>query len=329
MARLFVALLLLVPTVASAQSLDLALAGHGVSLGNSPRFTGLRLNVSDRGVQRIDGLNLTLWNPKDNPDAVYNGVTLGLVGIKARHLHGLAVGGIGVNARERISGIAAGTLGVAAQDLDGLAAGLFLVDVRRRVRGIAIAGFWTGEADRFEGLALSAGGATADDLRGIGIGGLFTVGTKRLDGVALAGGTVFSERLRGLAVGGIGVGGLDVDGVAASFGGIGGARLDGIFLAGLGTGASERLRGIAVGGVLVFARETQGITVGALNGLYVDRIDLEDFLHFNLANRRATGLSIGLVNYTAELKGVQIGLLNYAKNNPRWLRLLPLVNLHL
>jgi len=48
-----------------------------------------------------------------------------------------------------------------------------------------------------------------------------------------------------------------------------------------------------------------------------------------LANRETVGLSIGLVNYTAELRGVQIGLLNYARNNPRWLRLLPFLNLHL
>ena len=44
---------------------------------------------------------------------------------------------------------------------------------------------------------------------------------------------------------------------------------------------------------------------------------------------RVDGLTIALFNYAAELHGVQIGLLNYAGNNPRGLRWLPLANAHL
>jgi hypothetical protein len=132
-----------------------------------------------------------------------------------------------------------------------------------------------------------------------------------------------------VAIGGLGAGGEDVKGLALALGGIAGERLDGIMVAGLGVGATERIRGIALGTLLAFAPEVTGVMAGALNGLYIDRIDLEDFLHFELANKRFTGLSIGLVNYTARLRGVQLGLFNYAGNNPRWLRLLPFVNVHL
>lgn len=41
------------------------------------------------------------------------------------------------------------------------------------------------------------------------------------------------------------------------------------------------------------------------------------------------GRGLGLVNTTAQLRGVQLGLVNYAGNNRSGLRLLPLVNLHL
>jgi len=41
------------------------------------------------------------------------------------------------------------------------------------------------------------------------------------------------------------------------------------------------------------------------------------------------GLTIGLLNTTPELHGVQLGLLNHAGNNPPLLRWLPVVNLHL
>jgi hypothetical protein len=38
------------------------------------------------------------------------------------------------------------------------------------------------------------------------------------------------------------------------------------------------------------------------------------------------GLSLGLLNFAWELNGVQIGLINYAGNNPKGLRLLPFFN---
>ena len=190
---------------ASAQSLDIGLAGHGLSVGDSRRFTGIRINAVDRGVEQVRGLNLSLWNPGENPDARYGGIALGLIGTKAMRIDGIALSGIGVNAAEELRGVGAGILGV---------------------------------------------------------------------------------------------------------------------------GASKRIRGVAIGGLLAFAPEVQGIAAGRLNGLYIDRIDLEDSLHFKLANQRFTGLSIGLVNYTAQLRGVRLGLLTYAGNNPRWARLLPLVGVH-
>ena len=49
--KTLILLILALVTVAGAgaQSLDLAVAGHGVSIGNSPRFTGLRINAVDPG----------------------------------------------------------------------------------------------------------------------------------------------------------------------------------------------------------------------------------------------------------------------------------------
>ena len=41
-----------------------------------------------------------------------------------------------------------------------------------------------------------------------------------------------------------------------------------------------------------------------------------------------TGLSIGVFNQADDLLGVQLGVLNWAGNNPTWARLLPIVNAH-
>jgi hypothetical protein len=40
------------------------------------------------------------------------------------------------------------------------------------------------------------------------------------------------------------------------------------------------------------------------------------------------GLAIGIVNYAEELHGVQIGLINIARNNSSGTRVLPIVNVH-
>jgi hypothetical protein len=271
-------------------------------------------------------------------------VAVAVIGTKSRTINGIALSGIGVNAHDHMRGIAAGALGVGAGNLTGIAAGLVTLDIRQRVQGVTVAGLWTSECERLDGVTVSAGGAFARNVRGATVGGVLALAGDGLSGIGLSAGGVFGPRQRGISVGGVAVGGRDLEGVfaaglivgandlagiACSPGVIGGERLDGLMLGGLGLGAVDRIRGIAAGSLLVFAPDVTGLAVGALNGVYVDRIDLEDFLHFNLANQRFTGLSIGLVNYTAELNGVQLGLFNYAGNNPRGLRLLPLVNLHL
>jgi hypothetical protein len=328
---------------ARAQSLDLTLGEYGLSFGNSKRTTGIRINVVDRDVERVRGLNLTLWTPGPNPEAEYSGLALALIGTKAREINGVALSGIGINASERVRGLGAGILGVATSDITGIALGAITVNVSDRLRGLSIGGLWTTPTTNADGIVISLGGAVAKELRGaavgllamaegeltglaLGIGGFYAA---ELHGIGLAGIGGGGQRLRGIFVGGVGLGAGDLDGIAASLGGIGGNTVDGLAVSGLGIGAGQRIRGVALTGLVNFAPEVTGITMGALNGFYIDRIDLEDFLHFDMTNRRFTGLSIGLFNYSAELEGIQLGLLNYAANNPRWARLLPLVNVHL
>jgi hypothetical protein len=293
---------------ARAQSLDIAASGYGLSIGNSKRITGIRINAVDRQVEQVNGLNLTLWNPGKSPDAVYNGIALSLIGTKAQRINGTALSGIGVNASEHLTGIAAGMLGVGAGSLTGVAAGLITVDIKERVRGISIAGMWTRDCMQLDGLVISPGAAVAKNVRGATIGGVGAAGGQSLTGLSLGVGGFYSAHLRGVGIGGVGGGGEELrgifagglfvgtrnlDGIAGTLGGIGGETLDGVMLAGLGLGAAERIRGVAIGSLLVFAPDVTGLMAGAINGLYIDRIDLEDFLHFKLVNERFTGLSSG------------------------------------
>ena len=103
-----------VPRVLGSASTHLAsgLGGFDLALGNEPVARGVRLNLGDRRVERVDGLNLDLWGPRDNAQAAYRGITIGLLGVEGRTLRGLALGGLGTKAAESIAGVAVGGLGV-------------------------------------------------------------------------------------------------------------------------------------------------------------------------------------------------------------------------
>jgi len=47
-----------------AQSLNIPSENWGISFGNSKEFTGLRFNIQDDGVRKINGINVTFWKPK-------------------------------------------------------------------------------------------------------------------------------------------------------------------------------------------------------------------------------------------------------------------------
>lgn len=52
-------------------------------------------------------------------------------------------------------------------------------------------------------------------------------------------------------------------------------------------------------------------------------------LAYNYVRGTFVGLQIGLVNDTRVLKGVQLGLVNIARNNHGLARVLPILNAHL
>ena len=187
--------LLAAPFPARAGSLDLAVGGVGLSLGNSSRITGVRVNLVDEEVRRVTGINLTLWKARRNPDAVIQGAALGLVGPYARRLDGIALGGLFAITEQDLSGIAVGGIGVdAGRDIQGIGVGLGGVVAVRHLNGIALAGARAGARGDVHGAAVTAGLASAGGrARGILAGGPGrpgpggrrrrpAVGGRRLDG---------------------------------------------------------------------------------------------------------------------------------------------------
>jgi hypothetical protein len=142
---------------------------------------------------------------------------------------------------------------------------------------------------------------------GAGIGGDFR-------GIAISGvGLGVGGDIQGITVSGIGIGAAGTLRYLAIAGvGIGATRIEGVAVSGLGIGA-QHLRGLMLAGGVV--RVERG---GTLRGVGASA--------FTYIKGEQHGLTVGLVNYARYLSGVQIGLINIAKSNPKGRRVLPVVN---
>jgi len=120
----------------------------------------------------------------------------------------------------------------------------------------------------------------------------------------------------------------------------------GITFAGLGAGAGESLTGLTVCGLAAGSPSIKGLTVAGLAvggtkitgvslalGTIMVKQDKGDGAYSGLAvsafnNIKGTqkGVAIGIVNYAYRLKGLQIGLVNIVRDNPKGRKVLPIIN---
>jgi hypothetical protein len=351
------------PIAASAQSLDLSINNTGLSIGDSRFVRGIRINFRDENLRRVEGVNITVWSPYEPARGEVKGLALGLPLTGARRIDGAGLGIFGVSASESFTGIGFGGFGVGAgQELEGIMVGGFGVGTGGDLRGITIAGFGAGAGSSITGLTIGGFGAgSGGSIRGITIAGFGAGSGGGLEGLTIAGfGAGSGGDVRGITLAGFGVGGgghftgLQIAGIGVgggggirgvSIAGIGvgsGGDVTGISIGGVGVGAGGTLRGYAAGLVGVGAPRIRGIvTAGAAGGHDVvggviapvyfkiendGRVKGLTISAFNHIKGEQFGLSIGLLNHAWELHGWQIGVLNYAANNPPGLRLLPLFN---
>ena len=326
------AVILIIAPFAEAQSLNIPSKTWGLSFGNSKEFSGLRFNFRDSRVRRIRGVNVTLWQPrKDNKDSLIEGISLGLIP-GGGNLRGLQIGILGVGAERDIKGISLGLLGAGAgEDIVGVSIGGLGAGAGKDLKGIALGGLGAGAGEDVVGLVIGGLGAGAGkNLKGIIFGGLGAGAGEDVVGITIGGlGAGAGKNMIGLNVGGLGVGaGERLAGI--SIGGIGagaGKELKGIALAGIGAGAPA-VRGLLIGGAAVGGQDIKGIFLaggcvhvpkgGQMSGLAASA--------FNYIKGSQTGLCIGIVNYAYSVKGVQIGIVNIVRENPKSLRILPIFN---
>src|SRR5437773_3623357 len=90
--------------------IGLTIHDNGLSVGNAPRVNGMRLNVQDAELERVNGVNITLWKPREPLSGTVNGLQLGVVP-GSREVSSIAVALGGVVAERRLRWISVGGLG--------------------------------------------------------------------------------------------------------------------------------------------------------------------------------------------------------------------------
>ncbi|MGH9261272.1 MAG: hypothetical protein ACRD08_15505, partial [Acidimicrobiales bacterium] len=313
-------LALLVPLAAFAQdtaaappghrALNLTIAGTGISIGNSARVNGMRLNFRDYGLERVNGVNVTIWQPKEPLSGTVTGLAVGLVGPGADSFNGIAIGVGGVVADERARWISLGGLGVVSQGtLEGIVIGGLGVVSQGTVDGVGVGGLGLVSQGTMRGLVIGGLGTVANGgVSGFAIGGLGTVANAHISGVAIGGlAAVTNGTLRGAGVGGLAlvangsIHGAGLSGLAVVTNG----NLRGVGVGGLALVANGDLRGMGVGGLAVVAgRSITGLSTALL------RVDSPRITGLNVAGSylRTTDLSGFSASAYTRVRGTQVGL---------------------
>ncbi|MFC2124831.1 hypothetical protein ACFLU5_08475 [Bacteroidota bacterium] len=319
----------------SAQYVNIPSETWGIGFGNSPKFTGIRFNFADKNIEKLDGINVTIWSPKDfdSETGSINGISLGLpmaVGTGSRN--GINLGVFGVGAAEKLVGINIGLLGIGAgEDVVGLNIGGLGGGAGENLTGINLGGLGIGAGNKLSGiniggLGVGAGGSVSgisasiiavgsgESITGINIAGIAVGSRVDVTGINLAGIAIGSgESVKGINFGGIAVGsGSKVVGINLSIIAVAAPTVKGLSTALVVSG--EKVHGIAVAPAYFRIEGNEGY----LKGISISAV--------NHIRGTQNGLSIGIFNYTWEIAGFQLGILNYVKSNPRGLKILPVFN---
>jgi hypothetical protein len=145
---LFAALAL--PAALAAQSLDLTVNHTGISIGDSRVVHGIRLNYRDRNMERVDGINATIWQPyQDARGGLVKGIALGIPMTGADEIKGAGLGLFGVGTERRFEGLGLAGIGVGS---GGDMRGLFIGGI-----GVGSGAAWKASASAASASAAVAG----------------------------------------------------------------------------------------------------------------------------------------------------------------------------
>jgi hypothetical protein len=221
-----------------------------ISLGNTAGVNGLRLNFRDSRLDRVNGVNLTVWLPKGQGKGTVNGLALGVPATGAFTINGLGVGA-GLEATHNINGVLVSGLGSVALGT---------------VTGVSVSGLATAGGQSLVGINVGGLGVLAgQSLWGLNVGGLAALSAGHITGITIAGLAAGAPIVRGILIAGAAAGGSNVTGavIAPLY-----IRIANGQFTGGSIGAVNDIRGELHGvtiGIFNYARSLHGVQLGLLN----------------------------------------------------------------
>jgi len=239
----------------SSQGFNIPSKHWGISFGNSTRFDGIRFNLTDKDIEKINGINFNVWGAKDDSrqTGTVNGISIGIpAAMGTNNRNGINIGIFGAGARQDMNGINIGGLGAGAgNDMIGLNVGGLGVGAGGDIVGLSFGGLAVGSGGSVKGLSMSIlAVGSGEQVAGISIAGL-AVGGPKISGIQAA-----------LIVGGEQVQGISI--APAYF------RIEGLdgYMKGFSVSAFNHIEGEVFGvciGIFNWAYAVRGFQLGILN----------------------------------------------------------------
>src|SRR5216683_1598250 len=91
----FAILLVFTSLISYSQGVGIPCKKGGIGFGNLPAFSGIRFNFIDKHVEKISGINVTMWQAKgeDDQTGTVNGISIGLpLAIGTENKNGIGLG---------------------------------------------------------------------------------------------------------------------------------------------------------------------------------------------------------------------------------------------
>jgi len=243
-------------SITFSQGVNIPSSGWGLSFGNSTRFNGIRFNIVDKDIEKINGINISFWGIKESSrqTGTVNGISIGLPAAwGTEYRNGINIGLVGVGAKKDIKGINLG--------LHGTGAG-------RNAIGVNFGALGTGAGENLVGLNLGGLGVGAGEtLGGINVGGLGVGAGEHLKGISIAGLGTGAPKMTGLQVSLVS-GGEQVRGttIAPAYFRI--ENENASYMKGLSVSAFNHIMGDQFGvaiGIFNYAWSVRGFQLGLLN----------------------------------------------------------------
>lgn len=273
----------------------------------------------------------------------------GLAAVSGENMNGIALGGLATIAGEHISGFSlSGLASIGGESMKGVHISGLATIAGEEQKGLAVGGLAAVAGENGRGALFSLLAAVGgENYYGFLFGGLAAVVGEDMKGAMVSPAfAVSGENHSGIKVAGLfGVAGEDFKGFEMSgIGNIAGERSKGIHLSGIMNVAGESLEGLSFAGAMNVSESISGFSFAAANiglnmkGMHVGLLNLTDdeegdFSGFGLGasnwvRNHQSGITVGIFNYTKKLgsKGLQLGVLNINRSNPRGLRVLPFFN---